>query len=112
MRALDAAAVGVVLTVAVQAPSSFQALTSAVVNIRTHADSGGSVQDIRDAEVISAAVVALVGVAGSLVVKSPVPFVAAILADAVMVGIYEYALRTQHCLQGGSSVTGTGPDGY
>jgi hypothetical protein len=115
LKALDAAAVGVVLTVAVQAPSSFQALTSAVVNIRTHADTGGSLQDIRDAEVISAAVVALVGVAGAVVTRSPVPIVAALLADAVMVGIYEYALRTQHCLQGSSSYgtgTVTGPDGY
>lgn len=115
MRALDAAAVGVVLTVAVQAPASFQALTGAVIGIRTHADGGGDIQDVRDAEVISAVVVGLVGVAGAVVLKSPVPIIAALLADAVMVGVYEYALRTQHCTyaQGGSNGTGTAsPDGY
>lgn len=96
MKALDAAAVGVVLTVAVQAPSSYQALTSAVVGIRNHQASGGDISDIRDAETISAVVIGLVGVAGSVVTRSAVPIVAALLADLVMIGIYEYALRTQH----------------
>lgn len=106
IRALDAAAVGVVLTVAVQAPASYQALTSAVIGIRSHTQNGGTVKDIRDAEIISAVVVGLVGVAGSVVTKSPVPVIAAVLADMVMIGIYEYALRTRH-----DAVTGTG-DSY
>lgn len=116
MKALDAAAAAVVLTVAVQAPASYQALTSAVVNIRSHSQAGGDLRDIRDAEVISAVVVGLVGAAGAAALKSPVPLIVAFAADVVMVAIYEYALRTRHDpIMGRESsnvaVTGT-PDAY
>lgn len=96
MKPIDAAGVAVVVGVAVAAPASFQALTGAVVSVREHASSGGCNQDIRDAEVISGVVVALVGLAATIVLKHPAPMLAAVAADAVMVGIYEYALRTQH----------------
>lgn len=96
MRTIDAASVALVVGIAVQAPSSFQALTSAVVSIRTHAASGGCNRDVRDAEVISAAVVGLVGAAASIILRHPAPLIAAVLADTALVGIYEYALRTQH----------------
>jgi cobalamin synthase len=96
VKPVDAGGAALVVAVAVAAPASFQALTSAVVSAREHAASGGCNQDIRDAEIISSVVVALVGLAGAVVLRHPAPIIAAIAADIVMIGIYEYALRTQH----------------
>lgn len=89
---MDAAEIGIVLLVAAEAPQAYSAFLPSIMTIRTFVDDQDAVNDIREGELLGSAFVLLIAGAGTLLTKSPWPFVVGIVTIVTMVGIYEYAL--------------------
>ena len=87
--------VGIVLAVIAQAPQAYSAFLPSIMTIRTFVGDERAVRDIREGELFGSAFVLLIGAAGSMLTKKNAPFMVSLVSIAVMISVYEYALRSR-----------------
>lgn len=92
MAKLTTEEIGIVLLVAAEAPQAYSAFLPSIMTIRTFVGDQDAVNDIREGELLGSAFVLLIAGAGTLLTRSPWPFVVGILTIVTMVAVYEYAL--------------------
>lgn len=92
---MNPADIGVTLAVIAQAPQAYSAFLPSIMTIRTFVGDDRAVKDIRDGEIFGSAFVLLIGAAGSMLTKKNGPFLVSLVSIAIMLGVYEYALRSR-----------------
>lgn len=90
--------------VAVEAAQAFSAFNPSIFTIRRFPDEYTQ-RDIRLGSVLAVVFSLLLAILGAKLTGSTLPFVAALGADAFMVGVYEYAMR--HPVPTGKSINGS-----
>lgn len=93
----DSANVLIGLTQALQASGTFSAFNPSISTIRrgNWASDAEHIADIRDGEKIAGALVLATGIVVAFLIDDFAPVWTAIIVDAVMVGIYEWAIATR-----------------
>lgn len=92
---MTASEIGIVLAVIAQAPQAYSAFLPSIMTIRTFVGDERAVRDIREGELFGSAFVLLIGAAGSMLTKKNAPFAVSLVSIAVMISVYEYALRSR-----------------
>lgn len=93
--AMNPSDIGVTLAVIAQAPQAYSAFLPSIMTIRTFVGDERAVKDIRDGEIFGSAFVLMIGAAGSMLTKKNGPFLVSLASIAIMLGVYEYALRSR-----------------
>lgn len=79
---------------ATQAVAVFTALSPSISEVRRAVNDPVLTNDVRMAEMLSAAIVAGIGVTATVMVKSPVPAMVSIASAGLFIFMYESVLRT------------------
>jgi hypothetical protein len=82
--------------VAVESAHAYSAFLPSIFTIRHFGHEVGVVKDIRDGELIGTAFALVLGGIVSAITENALPFIFAGATAGVMVGVYEYALRTRN----------------
>jgi Sec-independent protein secretion pathway component TatC len=78
---------------ALEGAFAYSAFLPSIMTIGTFVDSQEKIKMIREGEVVGTGFLLALSVTVSAVVKSPLPLIFGVVAGAVAVGVYEYALR-------------------
>jgi hypothetical protein len=89
---LSASEAGVILLVAAEVPQAFASALPSIMTVRTFVDDDDAVHDIREGEVVGAAISLVIAGAAAKITGSAYPILVAFIMIGIMVGVYEYAL--------------------
>lgn len=78
---------------ALEGAFAYSAFLPSIMTIGTFVDSPEKVKMIREGEMVGTAFLLGLSVTVSAVVKSPLPLIFGMIAGAIAVGVYEFALR-------------------
>lgn len=78
---------------ALEGAFAYSAFLPSIMTIGTFVDSSEKIRMIREGEIVGSGFLLALSVTVSIVVKSPLPLIFGLVAGAIAIGVYEYALR-------------------